>query len=125
MFANSLPGGNVFLSVNGYALHEYESEMGTSDSKHTVTSLAYVEAVVGAAFAVNVSLDPAFGYSSDDLKIDVHMDGNCIRSKYMDLSKGRRSAKVDRVHEASGGQRVIRRFLFAEHQTSEHGCRGH
>jgi hypothetical protein len=72
MRANGLPGATVFLSVNDSALHEHETEIETDDPNH---ALAYVESVPGAAFAVNIILDPTFQYRSGDLKADIYMDG--------------------------------------------------
>jgi len=120
MRADGLPGANVFLSVNDSALREYETE--THDSNNAVTALAYVEAVAGAAFAVNITLDSAFQYSNGDLKIDIYMDGARMRFKFIELSSGVKKAKVDRLYETNGGQNTIRRFLFAEHQTSMRSC---
>ena len=118
MRADGLPGANVFLSVHGSALLEHGTETEAHDSNHAVTALAYVEAVAGAAFAVNITLDPAFQYRSGDLQAEIHMDGTRMRSKVMDLKIGNQSAKVDRIRERNGGQTLTRRFLFAEHQTS-------
>jgi hypothetical protein len=120
MRADSLPGANVFLSVNDSALQEHGTE--THNSSNAVTALAYVEAVAGAAFAVNIALDSAFQYRNGDLKIDIYMDGARMRFKCMELSNGVRSAKVDKLYETNGGQNMIRRFLFAEHQTSMCRC---
>lgn len=114
MRANGLPGANVFLSVNESALQEHGTETETDDPNY---ALAYVESVPGAAFAVNISLDPTFQYRSGDLKADIYMDGTRMRSKYLNLSDSSRSVKVDKIHD---GKRTIRRFLFAEHQTSMH-----
>ena len=114
MRADGLPGASVFLSVNGSALHEHGTETETDDPNY---ALAYVESVPGAAFAVNISLDPTFQYRSGDLKADIYMDGTRMRSKYLNLSDSSRSFKVDKIHD---GRRTIRRFLFAEHQTSMH-----
>lgn len=57
MRANGLPGANVFLSVNESALQEHGTETETDDPNY---ALAYVESVPGAAFAVNINLDPTF-----------------------------------------------------------------
>ena len=114
MRANGLPGANVFLSVNESALQEHGTETETDDPNY---ALAYVESVPGAAFAVNISLDPTFQYRRGDLKADIYMDGTPMRSKYLNLSDSSRSVKVDKIHD---GKRTIRRFLFAEHQTSMH-----
>lgn len=115
MRANGLPGANVFLSVNESALQEHGTETETDDPNY---ALAYVESVPGAAFAVNITLDPTFQYRSGDLKADIYMDGTRMRSKYLNLSDSSRSVMVDKIHD---GKRTIRRFLFAEHQTSMHG----
>lgn len=123
MRADGLPGANVFLSVNDSALREHETE--THDSNNAVTALAYVEAVAGAAFAVNITLDSAFQYRDGDLKIDIYMDGVRMRFKFIELSNGVKSAKVDRLYETNGGLNTIRRFLFAEHQTSMRRCLGY
>ena len=118
MRADGLPGANVFLSVNNNALNEHGAETESHDPNNAVTALAYVEAVAGAAFAVNITLDPAFQYRSGDLQAEIHMDGTRMRCKVMDLKIGNQSAKVDRIRERNGGQTLTRRFLFAEHQTS-------
>ncbi len=114
MRANGLPGANVFLSVNESALQAHGTDTETDDPNY---ALAYVESVPGAAFAVNISLDPTFQYRSGDLKADIYMDGTRMRSKYLNLSDSSRSVMVDKIHD---GKRTIRRFLFAEHQTSMH-----
>lgn len=125
MRADGLPGASVFLSVNGSAIHEHGTETESHDPENAVTALAYVEAVAGAVFAVNITLDPAFQYHSGDLQAEIHMDGTRMRSKVMDLSIGSQSAKVDRIRERNGGQTMTRRFLFAEHQTSMRRGRVH
>jgi len=125
MRSDGLPGADVFLSVNGSALPEYGTETEAHDTNQGVKALAYVEAVAGAAFAVNVTLDPTFQYRSGDLQAEIYMDGARMRSTVMELSGRSQSAKVDRLHERKGGHRTTRRFLFAEHQTSMHGDRRH
>ena len=80
MRAAGLPDANVFPCVNDSALHEHGTETQTDDANHSATALAYVEAVAGAAFAVNVNLDPAFQYCSGDLKVTIYKDGTRMRS---------------------------------------------
>jgi hypothetical protein len=118
MLVDGLPGANVFLSVDDAALHEHETE--SHSSEHAVNALAYVEAVAGAAFAVNINLDYAFKYRKDDLIIEVYVDGARIKSNV--VARGTRYAKIDKVHVTSS---TIRRFMFAEHQTSMRRCQGH
>jgi len=122
MRAEGVPGANVSLSVNGSALHEHEVEPENPDPNNAVTALVYVEAVAGAAFAVNITTDSAFRYRNGDLQIKIYLDGARVRSKVMELSNGVQSATVDRLYETNGGQNTSRRFLFAEHQTSKRGC---
>ena len=126
MRADGLPGANVFLSVNDSVLHEHGTEVENCDPNHAVTALAYVESVPGATFAVNIILDPAFQHRSGDLRADIYMDGTRMKSKIMvDVSRRPQSVKIDNIHEVKHGQDVIRRFLFAEHQTSMYRDRRH
>ena len=118
MRADSLPGAEVFLSVNDAALCEHETE--TQGSHHAATALAYVEAVAGVAFAVDVNLGSTFKYIKDDLIVKISMDGHRVSSTLMD--HGRRHSKIDRIHESNGGRLMIRRFLFAELHKSKHEC---
>lgn len=116
MRAGGLPGLKLSLSVDGSNLHEHQTEIQDSDIALTATT--YVEAVAGAAFVINIALEPGFKYRRDQLKLVVYLDGSRIRHKFVNLGRGSKIVKIEKINETVGGQRTIRRFLFAEHQTS-------
>jgi len=123
MRANFIPGVEVTIRVANTALTEYEDGDNTGlELEAAKTAAAYIEAVPGANFKVELKLNASFPYTEDHLNCEVYADGTWVVGGVIDLTRPRPlgwAVFLEGSVENVDGGAVLRRFQFAEHQMSE------
>lgn len=125
MRATFLSGTEVTVRVANSALQEYDVD--DSSLETAKTAAAYIEAVPGANFVIEVKLAPSFPYTKDCVECQLYIDGNWVCGELIDLTKVKsrgRTLHLDGCEENINGGAVLRRFTFAEHQASKYGGSG-
>ena len=118
MRIDCLPGVSVTIRVDGRDLLEYNTDEVDEDD-NTVSS-AFVEALPGANFSVELILGKTFPYKRNDLSFDVHLDGAWARGLVLDLdnNKNGQPGTINGVVTEDRNGSTMKIFVFAEHKTS-------
>lgn len=120
MRADCLPFAQVTVRVNGRDLEEHQTE--PADEANLTKATTYVECVAGAEFSVHLLLEPGFAYVRDQLNFSVHVDGQWIGARLVELSSltmGSATCEVAGKTEFSNGTHILRKLKFAAHETSK------
>lgn len=118
MRADCLPQAQVVVCANGNILQEHQTEASSPEKPLAATT--YVESTVGAAFAIEVTLERGFAYK-DYIRAKVYLDGKDVEVAGADgdFSGPSHTIRIDRAREFGKNGHAYRKFLFAGHQTTD------
>ena len=118
MKSTAWPGLSVTLRVHGDDLKEIEDDEAEGSGQRSV--MRYVEALPGTNFSVELRVEDYFHYKSNDLRMDVLVDGVAIRS--MVFGPKHRGVPIrdscKGILNRIDGEWQLQKFAFAELQTS-------
>jgi hypothetical protein len=115
MRAKCLPKARVIVRVDGKRVVEHGLE------NDGMTATAFIEAVPGANFAIQLDIEQGFAYRKSEDRIDfcVYIDGhgaagNIVSTHHAPIHKSIAQARVEGKVETIKGVDMLREFQFVE-----------
>ncbi|KAL8930202.1 MAG: hypothetical protein Q9208_000819 [Pyrenodesmia sp. 3 TL-2023] len=118
--------GNLraFVAVNGNRVQEYVDEELEVEKENPELAVKYIEAESGAEFTIDVEVTRQTAFKTENLEIQVHLDGKWAAGEYVYRSKVLQSnnyvLKIGGATRMVNGSCEFRAFMFSDvRQTNE------
>lgn len=118
-----LGGLQAFVAVNGNRVQEYVDEELEVEKENPEVAVRYIEAESGAEFTIEVEVTKQTAFKTENLEIQVHLDGKWTAGEYVYRSKVLRSndycQRIGGVTKKVEGNCEFRAFMFSNVRYSE------